>query len=127
GETYEPPYPPDFKGSLNVFSLDLRNLSVSTVTLNHDIRAPEIERFRQTTDKKQGPTRIDQAYPVGGFDVMRLVVEDATGLSVDYQLVMADSVIKEAVDDLFGGIRVEVPFDFDAMAIYYDEVKYEPR
>src|SRR5438093_2081120 len=37
GETYEPPYPPGFKGSINVFSLDLSSLSIATVTLNHDI------------------------------------------------------------------------------------------
>ena len=65
GETYEPPYAPDFKGSINIFSLDTRTLNVSSVTLNHDIRAPEVERFRQSTDRKQGPTRIDQSYPVG--------------------------------------------------------------
>ncbi|MEP7200871.1 MAG: LCP family protein, partial [Chloroflexota bacterium] len=124
GETYEPPYGPDFKGSINIFSLDLRTHTIATVTLNHDIRAPEVERFRATTDGKRGPTKIDQAYPVGGFDVMRVAVEDATGLAIDFQLAMADGAILRAVDDLFGGIVVDVPFDFDALPIYFEGAPY---
>ncbi len=124
GETYEPPYPPDYKGSINIFSLDLKSLSLSTVTLNHDIRAPEVERYRQNTDRKKGPTKIDQSYPVGGFEVMRATVEDATGVSVDFQLAMDDGVIKRAVDGVFGGVDVFVPFDFDALPVYFDGVKY---
>lgn len=124
GETYEPPYGPDFKGSINIFSLDLRTLTVSTITLNHDIRAPEVERYRQSTDRKQGPTKIDQAYPIGGFDVMRLTVEDATALSVDFQLAMEDGVIKRAIDEVFGGLEVDAPFVFDALPVYFNGVKY---
>ena len=124
GETFEPPYAPDFKGSINIFSLDLKTLALSTVTLNHDIRAPEVERYRQRTDQKSGPTKIDQSYPVGGFDVMRATVEDATGLSVDFQLAMDDGVIKRAVDNVFGGMIVPVPFDFDALPVYFDGQKY---
>lgn len=127
GETYEPPYGPDFKGSINLFSVDLSTLGITTITLNHDIRAPEVERYRQRTDHRQGPTRLDQAYAIGGFDLMRQIVEDATGLSVDYQLAISDSVIKDAVDDLFGGLNVDVPFDFDAMPIYYEGARYEAR
>ena len=127
GETYEPPFEPDFKGSINIFSLDTATLNVSTITLNHDIRAPEVERYRQDTDRKQGPTRIDQSYPVGGFDIMRLAVEDATGLSVDYQLVVNDEVIKDAVDELFGGLPVDVPFEFEAMPISFNSTMYPAR
>ena len=127
GETYEPPYVPDFKGSINIFSLEIRTLNVSSITLNHDIRAPEVERFRQSTDRKQGPTRIDQSYPVGGFDIMRLAAEDATGLAVDYQLVINDGVIKDAVDELFGGLDVNVPFEFDAMPISFNSTMYPAR
>jgi LytR_cpsA_psr family len=127
GETYEPPYAPDFKGSINIFSLDTRTLNVSSITLNHDIRAPEVERFRQSTDRKQGPTRIDQSYPVGGFDIMRLAAEDATGLAVDYQLVINDGVIKDAVNEVFGGLDVNVPFEFDAMPISFNSTMYPAR
>jgi cell envelope-related transcriptional attenuator-like protein len=127
GETYEPPYPPGFKGSVNVFSLDLATLSISTVTLNHDIRAPEVERYRRLTDHIPGPTRIDQAYPVGGFEVMRLAVEDATALTIDYQVAMSDSVIRDAIDELFGGLSVDVPFDFDAMPIYFNGEQHPTR
>ncbi|MBI1801982.1 MAG: LCP family protein [Chloroflexi bacterium] len=119
GETYEPPFGPDFKGSINIFSLDPLAMSVDSITLNHDIRAPEIERYRQTTDRILGPSKIQHAYAVGGFALMREVVEDATGLAVDFQMVVHDGVIKRAVDELLGGLNLDVPFDFDAMPIYW--------
>jgi hypothetical protein len=55
---------------------------------------------------------------------MRKTVEDATGLSVDFQVAMDDSVLKRAVDELFGGITVQVPFAFDALPVYFDRVRY---
>ncbi len=120
GDTYEPPEPVHFKGSINLFSLDLRTLNISSITLNHDIRAPEVEHFQQTNI----PTKIHMAYPVGGFDLMRDTVEDATGLSVDFQLTMEDGVIARAVDDVFGALDVDSPFDLDARPIYLDGVEY---
>ena len=127
GTTYEPPLPPQYKGSIAIYSLDLRTLQISTVTLNHDIRAPEVESYIRSTGRDPQPTKIHFAYPTGGFDLMRLVTEDATGFSVDFQLAFQDSVVKQAVDDVFGGLSVDVPFAFDAQAIYFQDVRYPPK
>ena len=127
GITNEPPLPPQYKGSIAVYSLDLRTLQISTVTLNHDIRAPEVERFLRSTGREPPPTKIHLAYPTGGFDLMRLAAEDATGLSVDFQLAFQDALVKHIVDDVVGGLLVDVPFAFEAEAIYFEDVKYPPR
>jgi hypothetical protein len=95
----------------------MRTLQVTQITLNHDIRAPEIERFVAATGRKSYPTKIDLAYQTGGFDLMRLAVEDATGLSIDFQLSFQDSVVKNVVDEVFGGLVVDVPYVFEASPI----------
>jgi hypothetical protein len=59
--------------------------------------------------------------------LMRLVTEDATGFSVDFQLAFQDSVVKQVVDDVFGGLSVDVPFPFEAEAIYFQNVRYPPK
>ena len=124
GTTYEPPFPPGYKGSIAVYSLDLRTLQIASVTLNHDIRAPEVERYIQAEGKKTFPTRIDQTYLNGGFDLLRTTVEDATSLSIDFQLAFQDSVVKNVVDDVFGGLVVDVPYVFDAAPVYFDEKQF---
>lgn len=127
GTTFEPPQPAQYKGSIAIYSLNLRTLQIDTVTLNHDIRAPEVERFIKAAGRTPPPTKLHFAYPNGGFDLMRQTVEDATGLSVDFQLTFQDAMVKEIVDDVFGGLSVSVPWAFDAEAIYFQDVKYPAR
>src|SRR5207237_1292547 len=55
------------------------------------------------------PSKIHTTYRHGGFDLMRLTVENATGLSIDYQLAAEDLLVKELVDDVFGGIEIDNP------------------
>ncbi len=107
-------------GSHTIFSYDLGRREVDVVSITHDARAPEIERFLS----EQGeigvrPIRIEQAYhlPGGGqagFDLQRKVLESATGLSVDFQLVFGDDAIVDLVDTVFGGIKVVSPRTFYA-------------
>ena len=120
GDTYEPPEPVHFKGSTNIFSLDLRKQTLTSITLNHDIRAPEVERAAQIST----PIKIHMAYPNGGFALMRQTVEDATGLSVDFQLTLEDSAIKRAVDDVFGQLPIDAPFQLDARPIFFEGIEY---
>jgi len=124
GATFEPPFPPGYKGSIAVYSLDLRTLQIASVTLNHDIRAPEVERYMLAEGKKAPPTRIDQTYLNGGFELLRTTVEDATSLSMDFQLAFQDSVVKNVVDDVFGGLVVDVPYAFDAAQVYFENTQY---
>ncbi len=126
GETHEPPVAVDvIIGSLSIVSYDLRTGRADIVSLTHDTRAPEIERFLAQRGKQASPTKIDQAYSVGGFDLMRKTVEDATGLSIDFQIAFKDSLLLNLVDSVFGAIEVDNPADFKVQPFYLDGKMFE--
>lgn len=114
GPTYEPPFQ-DVIGSPTVLSVRLPTRTIDLVSLTHDIRAPEIEPYQKSRGFRPDPTKIDQAYHLGGFDLMRLVMEDATGFSVDFQVAMDDRSIARFVDDVMGKLVVVLPFDLDTI------------
>ena len=121
GETHEPPAAVDvIIGSLTILSYDLRTGRADIVSLTHDTRAPEIERFLAQRGPPSSPMKIDQAYSVGGFDLMRRTVEDATGLSIDFQIAFKDSLLLNLVDGVFGGIEIDNPADFKVQPFYLD-------
>jgi len=129
GETHEPPLTERaFIGSLTIASLDIRDQTVSLISMTHDIRAPEIERFQADQGRYNGHAiKIHRAYPLGGFGLMRETVEDATGLSMDFQLAFSDVVIADLVNEVFAGVTVDVPADFEVTPFYLDGVKYDGR
>jgi hypothetical protein len=126
GETHEPPLTERaFIGSLTIFSYDYATRQIDLVSLTHDIRAPEAERYlRAKTNQPIGPIKIDQTYNTGGFDLMRRTLEDATGLAIDFQLAFKESAIAGATDNVFGGLDVDVPLAFKVNAYYLDGHKY---
>ena len=128
GETHEPPLTERaFIGSLTIFSYDYATRQIDLVSLTHDIRAPEAERYIH--DQGQaivGPIKIDRAYGIGGFDLMRRTIEDATGLAIDFQLAFRESAIAGATDGVFGGLDVDVPLSFSVNGFYLDGEKYPP-
>jgi hypothetical protein len=126
GETHEPPLTERaFIGSLTIFSYDYATRQIDLVSLTHDIRAPEIERYLHSLGQQQvGPIKIDRAYPTGGFDLMRRTLEDATGLSIDFQLAFKEAAIAGATDTVFGGLDVDVPLAFKVNAYYLDGRKF---
>jgi LytR_cpsA_psr family len=128
GETHEPPLTERaFIGSLTIFSYDYATRQIDLVSLTHDIRAPEAERFLQNQGQaKVGPIKIDRVYGMGGFDLLRKTIEDATGLAVDFQLAFRESAIQGATDDVFNGLDVNVPLPFKVNGFYLDDVKYPP-
>ena len=126
GETYEPPIAVDvIIGSLSILSYDLRTGRADIVSLTHDTRAPEIERFLAQRGEPSLAVKIDQAYSVGGFDLMRKTVEDATGLSTDFQIAFKDSLLINLVDDVLGGIEIDNPADFEVQSFYLDGKRFE--
>lgn len=126
GETHEPPLTERaFIGSLTIFSYDYASKHIDLVSLTHDIRAPEVERYLRTQGQQSvGPIKIDRAYGMGGFDLMRRTLEDATGLAIDYQLAFREAAIASATDNVFGGLDVQVPMSFKVNGFYLDGVKY---
>jgi hypothetical protein len=126
GETHEPPITERaFIGSLTIFSYDYATRQIDLISLTHDIRAPEAERYlHDQGQEKVGPIKIDRVYSVGGFDLMRRTLEDATGLAIDFQLAFRESAIAGATDNVFGGLDVQVPLAFKVNAFYLDGDKY---
>ncbi len=129
GESHEPPTNERVViGSVTIASIDAKTHEIDLVSLTHDIRAPEIERhLRRKGDYDGYPVKIDKAYPVGGFALMRKTLEDATGLAIDFQVAFADAVIARLVDEVIGPIEVEVPADFEANPFYLDGTKFPAR
>ncbi len=127
GETHEPPaMEKAIIGSYTIISYDTRTTQVDIISMTHDIRAPSIEDL---LPEKRGVYRrraakIDQAYPLGGFRLTRRVMENATGLSMDFQFAFKDTVIREVIDEVFQGVEVDVPAPFDVHAFYLDGKKY---
>jgi hypothetical protein len=126
GETHEPPLTERaFIGSLTIFSYDYASRQIDLVSLTHDIRAPEAERYLHAQNGAQiGPIKIDRTYSIGGFDLMRRTLEDATGLAIDYQLAFRESAIAGATDSVFSGLDVDVPLGFKVNGFYLDGDKY---
>jgi len=126
GETHEPPLTERaFIGSITIFSYDYRSMSIDLVSLTHDIRAPEIERhLLEEGQRNVGPIKIDRAYMLGGFPVLRRTLEDATGLAIDFQVAFREEAIAGATDRVFGGLEVDVPLAFDVNAFYMDGQKH---
>jgi hypothetical protein len=75
-------------------------------------------------DAHVGPIKIDRTYGMGGFDLMRRTLEDATGLAIDFQMAFKESAIAGATDSVFGGIDVDVPLAFKVNGFYLDGEKY---
>jgi hypothetical protein len=127
GETHEPPATERaLIGSHTIISYDLKTRRADIVSLTHDIRAPEIEREMVRTGWKKAPImRLDHAYEVGGFKLQRQTLEDATGLSIDFQVSFRDAVIQPLVDNVFDGLEVDVPMAFDVHPFYLDGKKYD--
>jgi hypothetical protein len=113
GITYEPPWPPDRMGSISVFSVNLKKGVIHQITINHDVRAPEIERFlqAQNPDAPKQAHKIDKAVFIGGHNLLRRTVENATGLHIDYVVTFNDVILKHLVD-LLDGINVTNPYPF---------------
>lgn len=126
GETHEPPLTEKaIIGSQTILSYDLRARTLDIISFTHDIRAPEIERELSKRGQKPGAVRIDQAYNVGGFRLMRRTIEDATGLAIDFQITFRDAVMQGLIDNVFDGVTVDVPTTFDVHPFYLDGKKYE--
>lgn len=129
GESHEPPLNERVTiGSVTIASIDTDTNDVALVSLTHDIRAPEVERYLRAKGEHDGyPVKIDRAYPVGGFGLMRKTLEHATGLAIDYQVAFSDTVIARLIDDAIGPLVVEIQADFEANPFYLDGKKFPAR
>jgi hypothetical protein len=136
GETYEPPFTKvGVIGSHTILSYNTRRQLADLVSITHDTRAPEIERYirKATRDDAVRPIKIDQALDTGmrlgatqmaGLALMRETLENATGLAIDYQLAFWDDAIVDMVNTVFGKVRIDVPKSFKVNAFYLKGKRY---
>lgn len=126
GQTFEPPFKEvNIIGSATLYSYNLRSREISAIALTHDIRAPEIERFKSPTNQKViHPIKIDQAYLTGGFTLQRQIWQDATGLPIDYQIAFGEGAIVDLVDNVFGTIPIQNQKEFQVNPFYYNSKQY---
>ncbi len=125
GESHEPPATEKaIIGSHTVVSYNYLTGRADLISLTHDIRGPEIEQALSKRGFKSPAVRIDQAYNTGGFALQRKVLENATGLSMDFQIVFKDLVLQNVVDQVFSGVEVDVPMAFKVYPFYLEGRKY---
>lgn len=109
-----------------ILSLNVKRRTVNLISITSETRAPNVERYyKQTTGENPYILSINNSFEIGGFDLMRETFEQATGLSMDFQMVFSDATIKAFVDEVLGGkLDVDIPYDHYTYKIIIDGVEY---
>lgn len=130
GDTYEPSPTTSVvtqTGSYTIVSLDTQSGQYNKVTISRDFDSPEVALRKTGAVSTINPsTRIGEAFQVGGFAFSRTVIENATGLSADFQLNLPDTLIARLVDTL-GGVDIEIPQDIALYEFYVGGKAYAAR
>lgn len=133
GTVLRPGNSPAIHGANQILSLNLRTRTVDLISITSETRAPNIERYLQKTRGETSQIRsINGAFDFGqevagdaeGFNLMRETFEQATGLSMDFQVVFSDGRIKDFIDQVLGGLDVDLPYDLPTYKIDVDGVEY---
>src|SRR5579864_5488570 len=96
GEEHDQTYG-DMGVSVTILSLDLQTWDLMSISLSRDIRAPELED-QSVQAPPRWPVTLRAAYKAGGFEQVRQVLEDATGLAIDFQVLMKDVFLRNYLD-----------------------------
>ncbi|TSC87444.1 MAG: hypothetical protein G01um10147_621 [Microgenomates group bacterium Gr01-1014_7] len=109
-----------------ILSIALKKRTVDLISITSETRAPNVERYyKQITGENPYILSINNSFEIGGFDLMRETFEQATGLSMDFQMVFSDATIKNFVDEVLGGkLDMDIPYDHYAHKIFIDGVEY---
>jgi hypothetical protein len=124
GEEHDQTYG-DMGISVTILSLDLQTWDLMSLSLSRDIRAPELEDQLVRTPPRW-PVTLRAAYKVGGFDRVRQVLEDATGLSIDFQVLMKDVFLRNYMDAVSGPVELVLPQDFATNTYRLEGVDHPP-
>lgn len=91
----------DYGGAPSILSYDLKTGQIGQVHLSRDIRVPELERlFPNDPIDSQ---RVRSLYKKLGFSGMGKVIEEITGLSADFQILLKDMALNDAIEQLADG------------------------
>src|SRR5579864_984993 len=124
GEEHDQTYA-DTGISVTILSLDLDTWDLVSISLSRDIRAPELED-QSAQQPPRWPLTLRAAYRAGGFALVRSVLEDATGLAIDFQVLMKDVFVRNYLDSVSGPVELVVPKDFATNTYRLDGVDHPP-
>lgn len=121
GQTYE-----DYGGHMSILSYDLKSGKISAIHLSRDTLVPELKEYPVSTGSVSKAPVLRNVYKAGGFDLMRKTAERATQLAVDFQLVVKDTVIRDAISKLAdGNLELNVHQEHDVQSFRLGGVDYE--
>jgi LCP family protein required for cell wall assembly len=101
---------------MQILSLDTARNEVRAIAVPRSVVAPEIARFR-------GQTRYymaNQAFQVAGMEVTERMIEDATGLSADFLMVIDMEFLTRLIEDVFDDeLEVCIPWEINDVNMGY--------
>ncbi len=134
GDSYEPPNEKLEIASPTIFSIDYEKGAIDLISLTHDIYDPFIAEVLGIKGEKESATRLDQLIlnkeavaKLGKFKLPQISLEKATGLSIDFQLHFHDSSVQRFVDEVLGGLSVDIPVDMPLQAYWHEGQKYDEK
>ncbi len=95
--------------SMMVFSYHLPTNTVFFLSLPRDLQSPEVWR----EGKNEAWSRINFAHQLGGINLVKEVLENATGLSIDLASVSRFDVLEDMIDKTVGYVEVDVESTID--------------
>lgn len=90
--------------SMQIVSYHMPSNSVHVISIPRDLQSPEV--LKKTRDLRD--SRINQAWGEGGADLVKLALENATGLSMDLLLYANFDVIIDSIDETVGWIEMNI-------------------
>jgi hypothetical protein len=122
GEEHDQTYG-DVGVSVTILSVNLDTWDMASISLSRDIRAPELED-QSAHEPPRWPVTLRAAYRMRGFDGMRTILEDATGLSIDFQVLIKDVFLRNYLENVSGPVTLDVPKDFQTNVYRLDGVEH---
>jgi anionic cell wall polymer biosynthesis LytR-Cps2A-Psr (LCP) family protein len=122
GEEHDQSYA-DTGVSITILSLDLNTWDLASISLSRDIRAPELED-QSAHEPPRWPMTLRGTYKALGFAGVRTVLEDATGLVIDFQVLIRDVLLKDYLDTVSGPVDIVVPKEFSTNVYHLGGVEH---
>ena len=97
---------------------------MASISLSRDTRVPEPDYPAAAFPR--GPVLLRDAYTERGFDGVRTVLEDATGLAIDFQVLMQDVFLRNYLRDVSGPVELVLPKSYRTTGYRLDGVEHGP-
>ena len=110
--------------TVSILSLDVDTWDLASISLSRDTRVPELEDPAAAFPR--GPVLLRDAYTERGFDGVRTVLEDATGLAIDFQVLMQDVFLRNYLRDVSGPVELVLPKSYRTTGYRLDGVEHGP-